>query len=455
MTGDRRRMGVYALVAAAVAVAAAVCTFLVGRNHNTVYSTATPFHRHILVPAFDPVTDAILGLDPNSTNVSPSPPLPWIRAIVASPTGIKLMAGGRLMRQVPLTRPAESLADVFAAVNDPSWLGQPTRGSFIAHAALIARDGTAWRFAAPTVRSIVLESKPGIFLAVNRASLDTEGVSVTSSVPHASDDRGEGEDRPFVLADRGSTMWLRNSVFSNLGRDWNSSYGVSWSGGSTGGAVSSVFQRGFMGVYTDHSHDLLFRGNVFRDNTLYGLDPHSYTTTLVAERNVAEGNGRHGIIFSDHVTGSVVRNNVTRNNELNGIMMDFASSGNLISGNLTAHNHGDGLVFANSPGNFVVDNTVVDNRVGIYARGEDTVQREIRGNRITDNALAAQGVDVVGNTMSGNGGQWMPRRVGLVWAVAVPVTVLMWLATWWARRARGRSPRRPPRALHPAGVAPT
>jgi poly(beta-D-mannuronate) C5 epimerase len=94
---------------------------------------------------------------------------------------------------------------------------------------------------------------------------------------------------------------------------------------------------------------LRFARDTFRDNDLYGLDPHSYSHDLVVEHVVAKDIAAHGIIFSQYVTHSVVENSVSRHNGENGIMMNLGSGGNVIRDNRVYGNRGDGIVTEQSP----------------------------------------------------------------------------------------------------------
>ncbi len=187
-------------------------------------------------------------------------------------------------------------------------------------------------------------------------------------------------------------MIIKDSTFSYLGRDWNSSYGVSWSKHSYGSVTDSTFDHDFIGVYANDSGSLQVLHDKFYYNSLYGIDPHSGSSPLLVEYNTSDFNGRHGIIFSDHVTNSIVQYNVTEGNGLNGIMMDEASIGNVIKHNTVMDNDSDGVVIANSGDNIVADNLVSGNRVGITVRG-DTPGAKIFGNTITANKLASEGVE--------------------------------------------------------------
>ena len=231
-------------------------------------------------------------------------------------------------------------------------------------------------------------------------------------------------------------MVITHSTFEYLGRDWNSSYGLTYSEGSTGSVTGSAFDHDFIGVYTNDSTGIRVTGDYFYHCSLYGVDPQSGSSGLVIEHDTADFNGRHGIILSNHVTDSVIEYDTTEGNGLNGIMMDEASTGNEIVHNVVSKNQSDGVVLANSSDNTVADNTITGNRVGITVRG-DTTGSTILGNTVTDNEMASQGTGLAGNTAYGNGGQWRPRRIGLIWLGALALLGIL-LGLTRAMRPRRR-----------------
>lgn len=435
---SRRRdgLGAYALVLVAVVGTAVLATVVAGKNRRTLYSTAKHFHRHIVFNSFDPISAAERGLLPTATTAHPGRAHTGIHAIIVRPGQIRLLAAGKPVKTIAIPGSTETLQGVVRSVHDPRWVSE-SRGVVTVRAALIADRGTRMRVAAPQTRKVVLANGPNIFLGARHATLELDGVEVSS----APDARDSTATRPFVVAQRSSTMVIRRSSFRDLGHDWNSSYGVTWASGSSGSVVRSRFVNCYIAIYTDAAHDLLVRDNVLRRNTLYGIDPHSHSDHITVVGNLSEQNGRHGIIFSQEVSDSVVRNNTARENHLNGIMMDARSTGNVIAHNLVDHNHGDGIVLADSADNTVVRNRIRDNRVGVLVRGA-THQRVIRANEISGNALAAQGTSLAGNTVRDNGGEWEPRRVAAIWLAAVPVTLLLWWLTFRSRKSRDRRRRR-------------
>lgn len=433
----RDGLGAYWLALLVVAGTAAIATFVFGREQRTVHSTSQHFHRHLVTGSFDPVSAVLRGLGPRATHARPGRARNDVRAVVLYPDRISLVAGGHEVRRVPVSAGEHRLTELVRAVHDPSWLEQ-TGSVVTVKAALVAARGAELVIAAPAAKTLLLERSPGVFVGARSASLRIVGVDVRS-IPSAG---ASGPARPFVLAQRGSRMVIRSSTFRDLGRDWNTSYGVSWASGSTGAITGSKVVDSFIGIYSERAHDLVIRGNHLLRNTLYGVDPHSSSRDVVVEGNVANGNGRHGIIFSQDVTASVVRDNVVRGNRLNGIMMDAHSTGNLITRNLVQDNRGDGIVLAASPANTVTGNRILDNRIGIYAR-DGSARLQIERNVLERNARATKGVTAgPSNEKRGNGGEWAASRIAAIWLSTLPVVALLFALTWWSRASRDRSLRR-------------
>jgi poly(beta-D-mannuronate) C5 epimerase len=154
--------------------------------------------------------------------------------------------------------------------------------------------------------------------------------------------------------------------------------------------------------------------------------------------NTANFNGRHGIIFSDHVTGGIVRDNITNGNGLNGIMMDEESTGNKIENNSVGGNLSDGIVMADSGNNDISGNTVTGNRVGIHVRGATSTDTNVIGNVVSGNKMAAQGIELPGNSVDNNGGEWQVSRIATVWAAALGLLAVLSLLTWTNLHIRQR-----------------
>lgn len=416
----RNRSAGYLIAVGAVLGAALISTFVLGRSYTQLALSKVPFQRLAYVPSFDPVEDVTLGISPNSTDQAAQTPDPAIRAIEVNPRQTVMLAGGRAVRILDVPAP-RTLSGLVRIIRNRRWIRQSS-GTVTLSAAVLVEHGSSMTVTAPVTTGLVLTVRPGVFLAaVDRGTLRISGVRVRASDVHVPDTfspPAQVAGRPFLLASQGSTMTITDSTFSDLGRDWNSSYGVSWSKDSSGSVSGSTFDHDFIGVYTNASAGLRVTHDYFYHCSLYGVDPHSGSSGLLIEYDTADFNGRHGIILSDHVTDSVIEYNTTAGNGLNGIMMDEYSTGNVIEHNVASGNGSDGVVLASSGGNTVADNTITGNRVGITIRG-DTTGTTITGNTITGNKMASQGAELAGNTAYGNGSQWLGRRIGLIWVIAL------------------------------------
>lgn len=434
----RNPAGVIVLIIAVVIGLALTATFSVGRAYRSVSDPTKGLpERPAFVPAPDPILRAEAGLEPNSTDQTPGPSTSTIRTIQVFPQFIYLTQGGRITRSIPLGQPITTPDELVQIINDEEWISKSTADEVLVHTALLMEPGTELVAAAP-LRRIVLETKPGVFLGASEAILTFDGVAVEASDRAVPKDGEVGAGtRPFVLAE-GGRMEIRNSSFRYLGRDWNCAYGVSWMKGATGFARGSSFERGFMGVFTDKAIDVRFDHNLFRDNTLYGLNSYTLSAGLLVESNVAEHNGRHGILLSEHVTGGDVRNNISRNNGLSGIMLDAGSDLNVIQGNVVEGNRGDGIVVANSTKNRIIDNTIRNNRIAINIYGARIDGNTAQRNIIDGNGLATQGIDPAGDIVQSNGDHWRPLVLGIIWLGAVFLVWVLYKITRRSQKARSR-----------------
>jgi poly(beta-D-mannuronate) C5 epimerase len=446
----RRGIGSYVIVFGTVVGAALIGTFVLGRSYSQLALQKEPFDRNEYTPSFDPIEDATLGLSPNSGNAFAATLDPNIHAVEVFPTQTILLAGGKAVRTIEQKAPP-TLGALVASLHDTEWVSLSSSGLARLNAAVILQ-GSSMTIAAPQTKEVVMTVKKGVFLAANnKASLTINGVYVHASdanAPNAYLEPTQTDGRPFVLAVADSRMNIDHSTFRYLGRDWNTSYGISWSKGATGSITDSILEHNFIGVYTNASPGLKVIGNTLDYNSLYGVDPHSGSSHMDIENNTADYNGRHGIIFSDHVTAGTVRDNTTEYNGLNGIMMDEFSTGNVLEDNTSAFNHSDGIVLANSSNNTVLSNKIARNRIGITTRGS-TAGTIALHNTITHNKKASQGLSLSHNTAASNGGEWRTARIKLIWEIAAGLLIALWVVTLVARH---RGPRLRPTGFE-SGVA--
>jgi len=355
----------------------------------------------------------ITRLEPDALDILRSP-RKFLRStrrhVIVRPDRLALMRGPAVVASLPFPgRRGASLAEVagaLAGTPQAGWIEETAPGTFLLRVSLVQAPGSVLEVAAPAVRQVRLLDDPEVYISAMGATARYTGVTVTSWDPGSGRPARNQGGRPFVEYADGSDLRVVRSTFAYLGSDRSSAYGVNWRR-ATGGAIDSVFHHNFFGAYTYQAHGLVFRGNVFRDNLVYGLDPHTASTRLVVEHNQAFRNKVHGIVFSEDVTDGVVRANRAYANGDNGIVIDERSDRNTVSGNLVEGNEGDGIVLLGSSGNLVRDNTVRGNRVGIRVNlrsGDNRVQRnQVTGNRIGIELYGgAYAVRLLANQVSGS-----------------------------------------------------
>jgi parallel beta-helix repeat protein len=433
---SRARGTAYLLVFLTVAAVGAILTLAIGRNHQAhqLRSPGAAPARASYIAALDPVTAAEQGVPPGASEQNPLRSRS-IRAIKVFPTHLDLVAGGRLLRSVATQR-FTTLAEITKSVADPDWITSRPNGAVVLNAALIVEHGAGLAVGPPATRQVLLADVPGVFLGANGGTLHLDQVSVSSLRDSKIGSHDPSAYRPFVLATNYAYLTVKHSTFSNLGWDWNGSYGVSWMSHSHGHAYESRFTGNYIGIYTDHVGSLLFRGNTIQGNELYGLDPHSRSENLVVADNTVVANASHGVIFSDNVHHSAVYGNTVKGNGQNGIMMDANSANNLIRNNRITENRGDGIVLSNSPSNRVSTNEVEHNRVGIHVA--NSAASQVSGNTIRHNDETVQGVSSDGNTVPAT---WNVRAIAYIWSLAALILVALQAMTW--TRVRGTRRLRP------------
>ena len=187
--------------------------------------------------------------------------------------------------------------------------------------------------------------------------------------------RDENEFRPFLLAWGGTETYIVNSKMASFGYANSKSYGVSISQYTpnmakvvkrdepTGWIVDSEFSDMWYGFYCYETRDFVVKGSTYRDNIVYGIDPHDRSHGLIIAENDVYGTKRkHGIIISREVDDSFIFNNRSHNNKLSGLVIDRNSVNNLIADNDIFQNHTDGITLYESGDNLLWGNKVFNNR---------------------------------------------------------------------------------------------
>ena len=195
----------------------------------------------------------------------------------------------------------------------------------------------------------------------------------------------DGSGRAFILAkkvteDEESRMDLTDSEIGYLGYFFNESYGLAWrvskgttlGEGVTGTVIGNRIHHNYYGAYTWGAGDMVWKGNEFFQNILYGLDPHTESRNFIVEDNSFHDNGSHGLIFARNCVFNTIRRNVSYNNGGHGIMLHESSNNNIIEDNVVYGNT-DGIAIYQSSDNRIARNIVRDNVTGLRVYGRNSL----------------------------------------------------------------------------------
>ncbi|MCG4454190.1 mannuronan 5-epimerase AlgG [Pseudomonas sp. MMS21-TM103] len=211
--------------------------------------------------------------------------------------------------------------------------------------------------------------------------------------------RKADEFRPFLVSWGGSELYISGSVFTSLGYSNSKSYGVSITQYTpsmqarlkrpepTGWLINSEFVDHWYGFYCYEAENVVLKGNTYRDNIVYGIDPHDRSHGLIIAENTVHGTKKkHGIIISREVDDSWIFHNKSYDNKLSGIVLDRNSVRNLVAYNEVYQNHSDGITIYESSNNLLWGNRVLNNaRHGIRLRNSTNI-------RLYENISAANGL---------------------------------------------------------------
>jgi poly(beta-D-mannuronate) C5 epimerase len=180
--------------------------------------------------------------------------------------------------------------------------------------------------------------------------------------------------RPFLALWSGSRSYMARSGFYHLGYHGSKAYGISFSTDKAmmkadpslpaprGWIVACHFEGLYYGFYSYEAEDVAIVGNVYKENIIYGIDPHDRSRRLIIAENEAYGTKKkHGIIVSREVDDSWIFNNYSHNNHGSGFMLDRTSVRNVVAYNRAYRNEADGMTLFESQDNVVYGNKLIAN----------------------------------------------------------------------------------------------
>jgi parallel beta-helix repeat protein len=263
----------------------------------------------------------------------------------------------------------------------------------------VARSGGGWLLTRPAAisgrASLVIDAGrlaigPGAFLLATKGGtvrLSHVGVA-------AVDGRGQAVKTPvasrgFLAATEGGVLALSDDRLADLGHLGVQAYGISLAAPGPGTSVIQCTITGnYFGVYTTHARGVRILKNTITDSVIYGIDPHTDSTSLTIEGNHVASSGVHAIILAAGVTHTRVDHNVIEGARDHGIVLYDSSNENTIVDN-TISGTFDGLVIQDSSGNLVSGNDVGPvTRFGLRMAGASS-SNTIRRNRFTGALVGA------------------------------------------------------------------
>lgn len=231
-----------------------------------------------------------------------------------------------------------------------------------------------------TITKLEIHSSPGrsICLCMDESAVLIDGVEVTTYDPATQKPDETYEDGRGFIRMKNGRMDILNSRLHHLGTSLDfqqksttpdaavsegGMYGVSWriSKGTlgqqitTGWVENNTFDNNHFGAYTFGASGMLWRGNLFADNDIYGLDPHDDSNNALVENNVFYRNGKHGFIVSKRCNYNIIRGNLSISNMSHGYMLHQDSEYNLIESNI-AYGNVDNFVIYDSNFNTIRSN---------------------------------------------------------------------------------------------------
>lgn len=186
--------------------------------------------------------------------------------------------------------------------------------------------------------------------------------------------KGERDFRPFITSWSGSHLYIASSTLRHLGYHMSKSYGLSMSSATnfvkknpniprpTGWIIDNIFEGFYYGYYSYEADDVAILRNTYRDNIVYGIDPHDRSRRLIIGYNTVYGTQKkHGIIISREVDDGWIFNNLSYKNKGSGLMLDRTSVRNVVAYNRAFLNASDGLTLFESQDNIIYGNKLMFN----------------------------------------------------------------------------------------------
>lgn len=311
--------------------------------------------------------------------------LEWAKRQFSSPKVIEIEEG------------VATLAQIANAV-DAQYFEKLSEGVYIARLPIVVGHNASLVIDGEQEQELRLSQERGAFLVNDGVffALNTRLIGWSETNSSNAFYKDKAEFRPFFVSWGGSETYMAGSTIESFGYFQSKSYGITFSqykendhmdrSAPRGWIIDSEFFDTYYGFYCYEAEDVVLLGNTYRDNILYGIDPHDRSSRLLIANNHVYGTRKkHGIIVSREVNDSWIVNNRTHDNRLSGIVLDRDSQRNVVANNAIYNNGGDGITLYESSNNQLVNNVIADNaRQGIRVRNSSNI-------RLSHNAIVRSG----------------------------------------------------------------
>jgi poly(beta-D-mannuronate) C5 epimerase len=232
----------------------------------------------------------------------------------------------------------------------------------------------------------------------------SKGVTANGYIIHL------GAPRAFIKVetDATGTTDITNSEIAYLGYEGGSTTSLGNTGLNYYGGDGSILRGNnihdlYFGFYSRGVGHITIENNIIRDNSHYGLDPHTGTHDMIIRNNTVYGNNGIGIICSLDCYNILIENNKVHDNLGSGIMFSRNMT-NSIARNNSVFNEDNGIFVSQSYNNQIYKNIVSSSTNGINV-GSGSSDNEIHDNTLTKSSshgISVSDSDAAANTIYSN-----------------------------------------------------
>lgn len=275
-------------------------------------------------------------------------------------------------------------------IRDDSVIKNLGNGEYLLSASIEVTDKSRLTIASPAVTWIKIsnEGSPQYNINVAGGRMDINGVRITSWDPDENstvDQNTKGSvPRPYIHEQNARGGIIQNSELGYLGYDGGHLRGLSFVDKSANIEIrNNIFHHFWYAFYSNGASNVTIDGNIYHDNHLYAIDPHTGTHHMNITNNHVYNNPSSGIICSIDCSNILVENNTVHDNGSNGISLSRNMQDSIVRNN-TIYNLPRGIVINDSRDNEVYGNTIYNVSEGIHYTDVQVTKNKIYNNTISE-----------------------------------------------------------------------